>query len=129
MRELKGEEIEDEVRASVNLGIDLRIDEDYVPDMSQRLVVYRRGGGARGRAAEIERGRWRKVVADRYGPLPDSVLNLADYGASASWPTGSASSPSTAQGSRRRVEIPKGEPASRAPDRGGSSGWCAAART
>jgi len=29
--ELKGEEVEDDVRATVNLGIDIRIDEEYIP--------------------------------------------------------------------------------------------------
>ena len=77
VRELKGEDIEDDARATVNLGVDLRIDEKYVPDMSQRLMLYRKVAAAR-KEAEID-----KVLdeaIDRYGPLPDSVLNLADYG-------------------------------------------------
>jgi transcription-repair coupling factor (superfamily II helicase) len=77
VRELKGEDIEDDVRANVNLRVDLRIDETYVPDMNQRLMLYRKIAAAR-RFEEIER-----VIAeavDRYGPLPDSVRNLADYG-------------------------------------------------
>jgi transcription-repair coupling factor (superfamily II helicase) len=77
VRELKGEEIEDETRATVNLGIDLRIDERYVPDMNQRLMLYRRVAGARS-DAELE-----NVVAeieDRYGPMPEEVLNLVEYG-------------------------------------------------
>ena len=40
--ELKGEEVADSVRAMVNLDVDLKIDESYVPDMTQRLMVYRR---------------------------------------------------------------------------------------
>src|SRR5206468_5470867 len=77
VRELKGEEIEDDVRATVNLGVDLRIDESYVPDMNQRLTLYRSVAAAR-REEEID-----DVLDgafDRYGPLPSSVLNLADYG-------------------------------------------------
>jgi len=77
VRELKGEEVEDDVRANVNLGVDLRIDESYVPDMNQRLMLYRKVAAAR-REDEIDR-----VLAeagDRYGAPPDSVLNLADYG-------------------------------------------------
>ena len=77
VRELKGEDVEDEVRASVNLGIDIRIDEDYVPDMAQRLVLYRKVAAAR---SETEIGEVLDEVADRYGPLRDSVLNLAAYG-------------------------------------------------
>ena len=47
IRELKGEELEDERRAAVNLRLDLRIDETYIPDMNQRLSVYRRLASAR----------------------------------------------------------------------------------
>jgi transcription-repair coupling factor (superfamily II helicase) len=77
VRELKGEEVEDETRATVNLGIDLRIDEEYVPEQNQRLALYRRVAGARtdeeldGIVAEVE---------DRYGPMPNQVRNLVDYG-------------------------------------------------
>ena len=77
VRELKGEEIEDDVRAGVNLGIDIRIDEEYVPDMAQRLVVYRKVAAAR---SETEVGEVLDEIRDRYGPLPDSALNLAAYG-------------------------------------------------
>ena len=47
VRELKGEEVEDDVRASVNLGIDLKIDEAFIPDMNQRLMIYRQMASAR----------------------------------------------------------------------------------
>ncbi len=77
VRELKGEEIEDESRAAINLGVDLRIDEDYVPDMSQRLMLYRRVAAAR---SEREIEQILEEVRDRYGPHPPSVMNLADYG-------------------------------------------------
>ena len=77
VRELKGEDVEDEARAGVNLGIDIRIDEDYVPDMAQRLVVYRKVAAAR---SETEISEVLDEIADRYGPLRDSVLNLAAYG-------------------------------------------------
>ena len=77
VRELKGEEIEDDVRATVNLRVDLRIDDSYVPDMNQRLMLYRKVAAAR---HEDEIDRVLEETADRYGPLPVSVLNLADYG-------------------------------------------------
>jgi transcription-repair coupling factor (superfamily II helicase) len=77
VRELKGEEIDDDVRATVNLKVDLRVDEGYVPDMNQRLMLYRKVAAAR-RDEEIDRVL--EEAIDRYGPLPDSVLNLADYG-------------------------------------------------
>src|SRR5438046_3760505 len=77
VRELKGEEIDDDVRATVNLRVDLRIDSTYVPDMNQRLMLYRKVAAAR-RGGEIDRVL--DEALDRYGPLPDSVRNLADYG-------------------------------------------------
>jgi transcription-repair coupling factor (superfamily II helicase) len=77
VRELKGEELEDDVRATVNLRVDLRIDASYVPDMNQRLMLYRKVAAAR-RDEEIDQVLDESI--DRYGPLPDSVLNLADYG-------------------------------------------------
>jgi transcription-repair coupling factor (superfamily II helicase) len=77
VRELKGEEIEDDTRATVNLRIDLKIDESYVPEMNQRLMVYRKVAAAR---TESELESTLAEIRDRYGPPPDSVLNLAEYG-------------------------------------------------
>jgi transcription-repair coupling factor (superfamily II helicase) len=76
IKELKGEELEDEIRANVNLRVDLRIDESYIPDMNQRLTVYRRMAAVR-TAPELDR--LMDEVRDRYGPPPESVLNLAEY--------------------------------------------------
>jgi transcription-repair coupling factor (superfamily II helicase) len=76
IRELKGEELEDERHAAVNLRVDLRIEESFIEDMNQRLAVYRRIAASR-TAAELER--IVEEIRDRYGPLPPSVLNLADY--------------------------------------------------
>ena len=76
IRELKGEDLEDDWRATVNLKVDFRLDESYVPDMNQRLMIYRRIAGAR---SEDEIGRIVDEVRDRYGPTPTAVLNLADF--------------------------------------------------
>jgi len=76
VKELKGEEIEDEIRANVNLRVDLRIDETYIPDMNQRLTVYRRMAAVR---TESELQKLLEEVRDRYGAPPESVLNLAEY--------------------------------------------------
>jgi transcription-repair coupling factor (superfamily II helicase) len=76
IKELKGEDIQEEIRANVNLRVDLRIDDDYIPDMNQRLTVYRRMAAVR---SEEELDRMIAEVRDRYGPPPDSVLNLAEY--------------------------------------------------
>ncbi len=76
IKELKGEELEDEVRANVNLRVDLRIDETYIPDMNQRLTVYRRMAAVR---TEDELRKLVDEVRDRYGAPPETVLNLAEY--------------------------------------------------
>ena len=76
IKELKGEDIQDDVRANVNLRVDLRVDEAYIPDMNQRLTVYRRMAAVR---SEEELDRMVAEVRDRYGPPPSSVLNLAEY--------------------------------------------------
>ncbi|MFM8535324.1 MAG: TRCF domain-containing protein, partial [Acidimicrobiia bacterium] len=76
IKELKGEDLEDDIRATVNLKVDFRLDDAYVPDMNQRLMIYRRMAGAR---SEEEIGRIVDEVRDRYGPPPVPVLNLADF--------------------------------------------------
>jgi transcription-repair coupling factor (superfamily II helicase) len=76
LKELRGEEIDDDVRANVNLRVDLRIDDSYIPDMNQRLTVYRRMAAVRS-SDELER--LLDEVRDRYGVPPASVLNLAEY--------------------------------------------------
>jgi transcription-repair coupling factor (superfamily II helicase) len=77
IRELKGEEIEDDQRATVNLGVDVRIDDAYIPDMNQRLMVYRKVAAAR-TAKQLTSAL--DEVQDRYGTPPASVMNLAEYG-------------------------------------------------
>jgi len=76
VRELKGEPAEEEARATVNLRVQLRIDEAYIPDMNQRLTVYRRLAAAR---SEDAIGAVLDEVRDRYGPLPESLLVLAEH--------------------------------------------------
>ncbi|MFL6278565.1 MAG: transcription-repair coupling factor [Vicinamibacterales bacterium] len=76
IKELKGEEVEDDVRANVNLRVDLRINDEYIPDMNQRLTVYRRMAAVRN---DDELDRLVLDVRDRYGPPPESILNLAEY--------------------------------------------------
>ncbi len=77
VRELKGEEIEDDVRAAVNMNVDLKIDERYIPDTNQRLMVYRRVAAAR---SETDLTAVLDELCDRYGPIPPSVAVLAEYG-------------------------------------------------
>jgi transcription-repair coupling factor (superfamily II helicase) len=76
VRELKGEPLDDEARAAINLKVELRIDEQYIADVNQRLGIYRRLASAR--TATALNGVLEEV-RDRYGPLPHSVLVLAAY--------------------------------------------------
>ena len=76
IRELKGEDLEDDRRATVNLGAEFRIDEQYIPDTNQRLGIYRQVAQAR---TNVDVDKVLDEVRDRYGPLPESVLSLADH--------------------------------------------------
>ena len=77
VRELKGEDLIDEVRAVVNLRVDLKIDPSYVPEMNQRLMIYRKIADAR---TSDELDQILVELRDRYGPLPETVEHLEQYG-------------------------------------------------
>jgi transcription-repair coupling factor (superfamily II helicase) len=76
IRELSGAEIEDEINTQVNIRADIRIPEDYVPDMGQRLRLYKRISSTKDekKLAEI-----RDEMTDRFGQVPQSVENLLVY--------------------------------------------------
>jgi transcription-repair coupling factor (superfamily II helicase) len=76
VRELSGEEEVEAARPSFNLKIDLRISADYIPDVNQRMSIYKRVSGAR---EESELSRIAGEIRDRYGPLPAPVLQLLEY--------------------------------------------------
>jgi transcription-repair coupling factor (superfamily II helicase) len=71
--ELKGEAPREAPRAVLNLKVDLRIPEEYVPEVHQRMAVYKRASQLRD-ATEAER--LRRDLRDRYGPLPAPVESL-----------------------------------------------------
>jgi transcription-repair coupling factor (superfamily II helicase) len=77
VQDLKGEERPIEVHSSLNLGLDIRIPPDYIADEQQRLRAYKRIADARDaeQAAQI-----RSELADRYGPAPEAVETLIDFG-------------------------------------------------
>jgi transcription-repair coupling factor (superfamily II helicase) len=76
VRELKGEPIEDEVSTAISLGVDIRIPEDYIYDMSQRLRTYKRISSAE---SEAELADVHAEIADRYGPIPETVESLFEH--------------------------------------------------
>jgi transcription-repair coupling factor (superfamily II helicase) len=76
VRELRGEEVEPEVRTALRLQVDIHIPPDYIADEAQRLQAYKRVAAIRG---PEDRERVTAEMQDRYGPLPQPVSNLADY--------------------------------------------------
>jgi transcription-repair coupling factor (superfamily II helicase) len=76
VEELKGAPAKLEVRTSLNLGLDIKIPDPYIPDENQRLRMYKRISSA---STQTERTDMEAELADRFGPIPESVSNLLDY--------------------------------------------------
>ncbi len=74
--ELRGEDIVEEITTQLNLGVDTRIPDEYISDMSQRLRTYKRIASAR---SDEELAKIKDEIADRYGRLTESVENLFEY--------------------------------------------------
>jgi transcription-repair coupling factor (superfamily II helicase) len=72
----KGEEVKPDLRATINLGLDIRIPEEYIPNENLRLRTYKRIAGITG---EAEREEVTNELADRFGAPPAAVHNLLDY--------------------------------------------------
>jgi len=77
IRGLKGEAVEEE-NPEINLKVDIRVPEDYLPQINLRLNLYKRLASVEG-LAEIDR--IREEIIDRFGPVPDPIENLLRYGA------------------------------------------------
>jgi transcription-repair coupling factor (superfamily II helicase) len=75
VNELKGEEQPQRATTQLNLGISLRIDENYIEEENQRLRIYKKIAGAQddGMLGEV-----RAELEDRYGELPVSVHHLLE---------------------------------------------------
>jgi transcription-repair coupling factor (superfamily II helicase) len=76
VREVRGETVTAEVEPEIQLGIPAYIPEGYVPDVNQRLVLYKRLAGVR-RTAEL--AALADELHDRFGkvpPLVDSLLKV-----------------------------------------------------
>jgi transcription-repair coupling factor (superfamily II helicase) len=76
IREIRGEEIEDETSVSINLGIDVSIPQDYIVETGQRLRTYKRISSA---DSEETLRQIHAEISDRYGRMPASVENLFEY--------------------------------------------------
>ncbi len=75
--ELESGEAATAARANLNLRIELRIPEEFIPDMNQRMSLYKRASSARDRET-LER--LQDETRDRYGPLPERLLQFFEYG-------------------------------------------------
>ena len=76
--ELKGQQPQERPRATLNLRIDLRIPEGYVPEVHQRMALYKRVSQVR-TVDEVDA--LRAEIRDRYGALPAEVDGLLTFGA------------------------------------------------
>ncbi|HYK91371.1 MAG TPA: transcription-repair coupling factor, partial [Acidobacteriota bacterium] len=76
VEELRGQKPEEEISTSINLNLDIRIPENYLPDSSQRLRMYKRISSA---ADASELDSLRQEMVDRFGSYPEPVENLFRY--------------------------------------------------
>ena len=74
--EQKGEAVTQERRATIQLGMDIRIPEAYIPEEALRLRTYKRIAAV---GNEEQREDMLRELADRFGPPPPPVENLLDY--------------------------------------------------
>ncbi|MEW6442023.1 MAG: transcription-repair coupling factor [bacterium] len=73
VRELKGEEVIEEVDPEIHLEMPAYLPQEYIPDSTQRLSFYKRLASAR-EEAEVEG--LREELVDRFGPLSEQAENL-----------------------------------------------------
>lgn len=71
--ELKGEEIREEMEPQIRLRLSAFIPEDYIPDITLRLSIYKRLSSVKSLDALTE---LRDEIIDRFGSMPEKVNNL-----------------------------------------------------
>ena len=76
VREMKGEAAPEEAETQLNLGLNIRIPADYIPEENQRLRMYKRVAGVE---TESQLSDVASELKDRYGEPPAAVRNLLDY--------------------------------------------------
>jgi transcription-repair coupling factor (superfamily II helicase) len=74
---LKGEEVDvrESIDPEIKLGMSAFIPDNYIPDVSERLVLYQRFAAI---TTMEETDLLIEEVRDRFGPLPKETLNLAE---------------------------------------------------
>ena len=78
VRELKGELREEVPETQLNLGLNIRIPAEYIPEENQRLRMYKRVAGVE---SESQLADVAGELGDRYGAPPAAVSNLLEYAA------------------------------------------------
>src|ERR1700740_2429911 len=76
IREMKGEAAPDETETQLNLGPNIRIPAEYIPEENQSLRMYTRVAGVE---TESQLTDVASELQDRYGEPPQAVRNLLDY--------------------------------------------------
>jgi transcription-repair coupling factor (superfamily II helicase) len=76
IREMKGEAAPEEAETQLNLGLNIRIPAEYIPEENQRLRMYKRVAGVE---TESQLTDVSSELQDRYGEPPQAVRNLLDY--------------------------------------------------
>jgi len=76
VREMKGEMPEEEIATQLNLGLNIRIPAEYIPEENQRLRMYKRVAGVE---RETQLQDVRAELIDRYGEPPAAVRSLLEY--------------------------------------------------
>ncbi len=76
VREIKGEAAPEEAETQLNLGLNIRIPAEYIPQENQRLRMYKRVAGIE---TEARLNEVRGELEDRYGAPPAAVRNLLEY--------------------------------------------------
>ncbi len=76
VREMKGDAAPEETETQLNLGLNIRIPSEYIPEENQRLRMYKRVAGIH---TESQLGDVRAELQDRYGEPPAAVRNLLEY--------------------------------------------------
>ncbi len=75
VRELQGEPAPATVEPVISVGAEGFLPDDYVPEVNQRLALYKRLAGARSDEEVADLG---AELADRFGPLPEPAEQLLD---------------------------------------------------
>jgi transcription-repair coupling factor (superfamily II helicase) len=78
VKEMRGESVREEAETQLNLGLNIRIPNEYIPQENQRLRMYKRVAGVEN---EAQLNDVSTELRDRYGEPPAAVQNLLQYAA------------------------------------------------